>query len=88
MKYFTETQGDLPYDPWATHGISVKVLEACAQAEGVTFRQGDILLIRAGFMRKWYAANQEDRDALGSKPETLYVSLHASILAYDNVWGC
>ncbi|OCH86178.1 hypothetical protein OBBRIDRAFT_797438 [Obba rivulosa] len=70
VKYYTDTQGDIPYDPWTTHGIPVKDLEACAQHEGVTFRQGDILLLRVGFMRKWNVVSQPERDALSGKPET------------------
>lgn len=54
----------LPYDPWTTHAITREELEACAEAQGVTFRRGDILLIRAGFMQRWYAAKQAERDML------------------------
>ncbi|TFK68628.1 hypothetical protein BDN72DRAFT_662460 [Pluteus cervinus] len=60
----------LPYDPWTTHAITVPELEACAKAQGVEFRQGDILIIRVGFIQKYYANTQEARDALPGKPET------------------
>ncbi|KIK51743.1 hypothetical protein GYMLUDRAFT_208428 [Collybiopsis luxurians FD-317 M1] len=61
----------LPYDPWATHGFTVADLEACAAKQGVKFRQGDILLLRVGFIQKYQNATQEERDALSGKPETL-----------------
>ncbi|KAG6872691.1 hypothetical protein C0995_007573 [Termitomyces sp. Mi166 len=64
----------LPYDPWTTHAITVADLEACAAAQGVTFRQGDILLLRVGFIQKYGTASQEDRDALPGRPETLCVN--------------
>lgn len=71
---FYETSGTpLPYDPWKDDPIPVATLKACAEKQGVTFRQGDILLLRMGFIQKYYLSNQEGRDALGSKPETLYV---------------
>ncbi len=61
----------LPYDPWTTHPITVKELEACAAYQGVKFRTGDILIIRVGFIKKFNEVTQQERDALGSKPETL-----------------
>ncbi|THG97625.1 hypothetical protein EW026_g4405 [Hermanssonia centrifuga] len=70
VKFYTDGGKPLPYDPWTTHAISLQDLEACAKAEGVTFRQGDILLLRIGFMQRYYSATPEERDALGSKPET------------------
>ncbi|RDB19228.1 hypothetical protein Hypma_013552 [Hypsizygus marmoreus] len=60
----------LPYDPWTTHGITVAELEACAEAQGVVFRRGDILIIRVGFIRKYTTATQEERDALAVRKET------------------
>ncbi|KAJ3553134.1 hypothetical protein NM688_g3777 [Phlebia brevispora] len=60
----------LPYDPWATHPIPVRDLEACAKKEGITFRQGDILVLRIGWLEKWYAASWDVRNALANKQET------------------
>ncbi|KAJ3768262.1 hypothetical protein FB446DRAFT_287921 [Lentinula raphanica] len=60
----------LPYDPWTTHGLSVSELKACAEKQGVKFRQGDILILRVGFIQKYQNATQEERDALAGKPET------------------
>jgi len=54
----------LPYDPWTAHAITHTELLACAAAQGVTFQRGDILLIRVGFMQRWYAATQAERDVL------------------------
>lgn len=48
-------------------------LEECARAQGVTFRRGDILLLRIGFIQKYYTVTTEERDALGGRPETSYV---------------
>ena len=61
----------LPYDPWTAHAITLPELEECAKTQGVTFRRGDILLIRMGFIQKYYRATQEERDGLAEKPETL-----------------
>ena len=74
VKYYTDTQGKLPYDPWTTHPIPLADLLACARAEDVAFRPADILLVRAGFMVRFYGAAQEERDALRGRPETLCVA--------------
>jgi len=47
--------------PMSRHGISVADLEAVAADEHVSFRPGDILIVRSGFI-KWYEENStEDR---------------------------
>ena len=46
-------------------------LEACARAEGVTFRQGDILLIRMGHTKRYYESSQAEKDALPTREENL-----------------
>ncbi|KAI0956554.1 hypothetical protein AcW1_005205 [Taiwanofungus camphoratus] len=70
VRYYTSSGSPLPYDPWTTHPIPLTDLEACARQQGVTFKQGDILLIRMGFIQRFYAATQEERDSLRGKPET------------------
>ncbi|KAF7298292.1 Serine/threonine protein kinase PRP4 [Mycena kentingensis (nom. inval.)] len=54
----------LPYDPWSTHAISVAQLEACAAAQGVKFRRGDILLLRVGFIKRYNEATLAEGRAL------------------------
>jgi kynurenine formamidase len=71
VSYFTRDGAELPYSPWATHGITVAELEACAKKQGVTFRQGDILLLRVGFIQKYYQASTEERSVLAGKTEEL-----------------
>ncbi|KAJ6630357.1 hypothetical protein B0H10DRAFT_1984324 [Mycena sp. CBHHK59/15] len=72
VSYFTlrSATKTLSYDPWTTHGITVPELEACAVAQGVSFRRGDILILRVGFIKKYYEASQGERDALQAHAET------------------
>jgi len=71
VEYYTDSgKNPLPYDPWATHVIPTSDLEACAKKQGVVFKQGDILLIRMGFMQRWFATSKEERESLGEKSET------------------
>lgn len=70
VSHFTKGGSSLPYDPWTTHGITVSVLEEVAKAQGVTFRVGDILLLRVGFIQKYYRVAQNEREGLRGKEET------------------
>ena len=81
VKYYTDTLGELPYDPFTAHPIPLSDLLACAEAQGVEFRQADILLVRAGFLVRYNSATQEERDAL--KP-TLYIPHSFCVLAADS----
>ncbi|KAF9239090.1 hypothetical protein BU15DRAFT_74780 [Melanogaster broomeanus] len=69
VHYYTADGGALPYDPWTTHPISVAELEACAKKQGVVFRQADILLIRVGFIQKYYDSSNDAKAALRGGPE-------------------
>jgi len=40
------------FDPFGTHGITARDLKDIAEAQGVTFRHGDILLYRTGLFEK------------------------------------
>ncbi|PIL33200.1 hypothetical protein GSI_04650 [Ganoderma sinense ZZ0214-1] len=70
VKFYTDKFGRLPYDPFATHPITLEDMLAAAKAEGVTFQPADILILRVGFIQRYYGATQEERDGLPKKPET------------------
>ena len=74
VRFYTEDgKKPLPYDPWNTHAIPAKDLEACAKHQGVTFKTGDILILRVGMTQKWLKATRAERESLAAKEETLYV---------------
>lgn len=77
VRYYTANDEALPYDPWATHPITVAELGAIAKKQGVEFRQGDILLLRIGFIQKYYASTNEAKAGLrdGPEKETLYATV-------------
>ncbi|EPQ26039.1 uncharacterized protein PFL1_06492 [Pseudozyma flocculosa PF-1] len=49
------------YDPSKTYFITVDDLKETAKAQGVTFRKGDILLVRSGFTVRYYDSTPEER---------------------------
>ncbi len=79
----------LPYLP-AKHAISAEELQACANAQGVEIRAGDVLLVRTGFGSLWHGDEQTYLDAAGvSKSGTLWaaergvVAVGADNMAWD-----
>ncbi|KAJ7142122.1 hypothetical protein C8R43DRAFT_1016383 [Mycena crocata] len=87
---FLSKDGILPYDPWTTHSITVPQIEACAKAQGVQFRRGDILMLRVGFMKRFlwdkhFAAIASDQPALERWPPPAGTPhMHQTILG---LWG-
>jgi hypothetical protein len=52
LRWWEKTNGDAPA-PHARHEIRVGELDEVAKSQGVTLRQGDILMIRSGYVR-WH----------------------------------
>jgi len=69
-KYYTTGGREMPYDPMTTSKVTAAQLEEVAKAEGVTFRRGDILLLRFGFTKAYYAFTDDERLAISKKQET------------------
>ncbi|KKA24601.1 hypothetical protein T310_1348 [Rasamsonia emersonii CBS 393.64] len=49
-----------PYDPVSGHAIPVSELLEVAKAQNVEFRPGDILLIRSGYVSRYYELQKEN----------------------------
>lgn len=58
------------YDPTTTYRISLSELLACAKEQGTTFKYGDILIIRSGYIYHYNRLDQEARAAI--KGEGIY----------------
>ena len=53
------------YDPNTTHRITLKDILACARAQNVEFRYGDILMIRTGWIDAYQRMDAIARKAIG-----------------------
>ncbi|KAK7921306.1 hypothetical protein PG985_009328 [Apiospora marii] len=51
VRYWTKIGQDLP-SPWSSYQITVKELEAALLDQGTTINQGDILLVRSGYVKR------------------------------------
>lgn len=65
-----------PYDPYTTHSISLSELQACAASQGLDLRPqsdggdihiGDFLLVRSGFVERYYELSPEQRYAAATR---------------------
>ncbi|GBE82866.1 hypothetical protein SCP_0412530 [Sparassis crispa] len=87
VKYYTEDGSPLPYDPWSTHGIPVQDLEACAKKEGVTFKRGDILILRVGFIQRYYQLSSEQKESLIKEENWTFAGLEPSLEMKRFLWN-
>ncbi|KZV72854.1 hypothetical protein PENSPDRAFT_649442 [Peniophora sp. CONT] len=75
--YEAKHDGKLPYEPCTGGVISTADLQACAQAQGVEFRMGDILLVRMGYLGAYKRASINEREELCARSAN-YVGVDAS----------
>lgn len=52
MRWYEETNGKAP-SPVSRHEIPIEEVEAALKAQGTSVRQGDILIVRSGYVR-WH----------------------------------
>ena len=70
-RYYTSDGRQPPFYAMSTSAITVEHLKEVAHAEGVEFQQGDILLLRVGFVKEYMKLSQTERDALAEKEAAL-----------------
>jgi hypothetical protein len=61
-------------------------LEAAAKAQGLTFKQGDILLVRSGLTKWFNEASDTDRDAYFTNPLKAAVGIAPTPETVSWVW--
>ncbi|KZV83610.1 hypothetical protein EXIGLDRAFT_683644 [Exidia glandulosa HHB12029] len=87
VEHYTHDGSPLPYNPWESHSFTVEDLKACAAKEGVEFRHGDILLIRGGFIKKYYEETDEARDLLAAPKRNPPAGIDPSIEMKRFIWN-
>jgi kynurenine formamidase len=55
------------YDPFTSRSITAKELKECAKAQNVTFKYGDILIVRTGWSEAYRKLDEAGRQEMGSK---------------------
>ena len=57
----------IEYDPLSNYAISLSQLKAMIDEEGLTLRQGDVLIVRSGLSKWIRSSSPEDRGPFDSK---------------------
>jgi hypothetical protein len=62
-KAYAASKG-IKYSPFEHHKITVKDMEAIAEAQGTTIKSGDILIVRSGFTEDLGGASAEEQEKM------------------------
>lgn len=61
LDVYSWAQTHKPYDPFTQHSITAADLRACAEAQGIAFMTGDVILIRTGWLERYNALTTQDK---------------------------
>ena len=68
------------------HAISAGDLQACADAQNLTLKKGDILLVRSGFKVGYAALSEKEKLAWSVADPTVWVGVETSIKTARWIW--
>ncbi|KAL6231980.1 hypothetical protein BDW75DRAFT_247556 [Aspergillus navahoensis] len=74
-----------PFDTMSAHPITQEELVACAQDQGLQFKQGDILFVRSGWRVGYEQLSPEARLQWGASPQA-WVGVETTIKTLKWVW--
>ncbi|APA13327.1 hypothetical protein sscle_11g080970 [Sclerotinia sclerotiorum 1980 UF-70] len=83
--HWVESQGRT-LSPLTTTKIPLSEIKAVAKAQNVTFRPGDILFIRTGYLRAFEALSPSDASALATAPQMTAIGLEACKEVLEWLW--
>jgi hypothetical protein len=76
VRYYEKRDGRAP-DPWTRHEITVADMQAALNGQGTKPRQGDILMVRSGYVRRHNRASAAER-IRGTQKSSQAIGLQAS----------
>lgn len=76
--YSWATEQGIQFDHFSSHSIPLPELQAVAAAQRVRFRQGDILVVRTGWLPAYNALSEEEKAALPNRPVRSSCGVEAS----------
>lgn len=69
---------NIPHAPFTNQHIPLNQLLEVAQEEGITFRKGDVLLIRTGWTDAYYKLSEEEKNKLGGRDDRASIGVEAT----------
>jgi len=79
-------QKGIQYSAASKHLISEKDLDAVAAAQGTKFLQGDILIVRTGWI-KWYNTATDEERVQGCKVHHNYCGVEGTASSIEWLWN-
>lgn len=76
--YSYALRNGLPLSPFTDQAIPLHQLLKVAREEQVTFRQGDVLLIRTGWTAAYSKLTEEEKDRLGGRDDRASCGIEAT----------
>ncbi|KAL1887979.1 hypothetical protein Sste5346_009861 [Sporothrix stenoceras] len=77
----------IAYSPFESHAIPLEQLKAVAVAQGIgAFREGDILLVRSGWIEEYRKLSPNEQVALAERPDRSFVGVEASRAMLEWHW--
>jgi kynurenine formamidase len=74
------------YSPFTSHSIPLSELLEVAKEQNVVFKQGDILIIRSGWMEQYNKLSDTEKDELGLREQRAHCGVEASKEAIKWHW--
>jgi len=65
----------IQYDPLTRHGVPLDAVKAIAQKCGISFQQGDIFILRTGYIKAYASTSSEERQKLAAATPHPYCGL-------------
>ncbi|EXJ91720.1 hypothetical protein A1O3_00270 [Capronia epimyces CBS 606.96] len=85
--HYREARGlELP-DPWTRHEVPIAELDQVAAFQNVTFKPGDILLVRLGFVRRYEQASPKERQEAMDRKPCAAIGIQANEQSRDWLWN-
>ncbi|KAJ9139465.1 Major facilitator superfamily transporter [Pleurostoma richardsiae] len=77
---------EIAFDALSSSAISLDHIKQMAEETGVTFRSGDILLVRAGFTAAYEALGSEARHELALRPSPDFLGVESTAATLQWLW--
>ena len=76
--YSYAKQWSLPVEPFRNQSIPLEQLLEIAQERNISFRKGDVLLIRTGWLDQYRNLSTEEQDKLGGREDRASCGVEAT----------
>ena len=77
---------DIQYSTFSTHQIGLSDLQEIAKECNVTFKRGDILLVRVGVTKEWDGMSKDQKDRYARNPNPQHAGMEASVDMLRWIW--